>query len=132
MMKKGFKTLVAEANAAIESCTVQDAMAQVGDEGVAFIDLRELDELHRDGKVPGAVHAPRGLLEFYIDPESPYHKEIFSSGKKIIFYCASGGRSALATQTAQEMGLGPCVHVDGGIKAWKEAGGPIEEDKPKS
>ncbi len=126
MMKNGFKTLVAEANALIESYTVQDAMAKVGDEGVAFIDLRELDELHRDGRVPGAVHAPRGMLEFYIDPESPYHKEIFSSGKKIIFYCASGGRSALAAKTVQEMGLSPVAHVAGGLKAWREAEGPIK------
>jgi rhodanese-related sulfurtransferase len=130
MMKKGFKTLVAEANAVIESYTVQDAMTRVGDDSVAFIDLREIDELHRDGKVPGAFHAPRGMLEFYIDPESPYHKKIFSSGKKIIFYCASSGRSALATKTAQEMGLGSVAHVAGGIKAWKEAGGPMEEMKP--
>ena len=130
MMKKGFKTLVAEANAAIESYTVQDAMTRVGDDSVAFIDLREIDELHRDGKVPGAIHAPRGMLEFYIDPESPYHKEVFSSGKKIIFYCASSGRSALAAQTAQEMGLGSVAHVAGGIKAWREVGGPMEEMKP--
>ncbi len=126
MMKKGIETLLAEANAVIENYTVQDAMAKVEDEGVAFIDLRELDELHREGKLPGAVHAPRGMLEYYIDPESPYHKEIFSSGKEIIFYCASGGRSALAAQTAQEMGLSSVANLAGGLIAWKEAEGPVK------
>jgi rhodanese-related sulfurtransferase len=126
MMKKGIETLLAEANAVIENYTVQDAMAKVEDEGVAFIDLREVDELHREGKLPGAVHAPRGMLEYYIDPESPYHKEIFSSGKEIIFYCASGGRSALAAQTAQEMGLSSVANLAGGLIAWKEAEGPVK------
>ncbi|MEE9159050.1 MAG: rhodanese-like domain-containing protein, partial [Gammaproteobacteria bacterium] len=75
---------------------------------------------------PGAVHAPRGMLEFYIDAASPYHKEIFSSGKKIVFYCASGGRSSLAAQLAMEMGLPDVVHIGGGFKAWVKAGGPVE------
>ena len=125
-MKKRIETLLAEANAVIENYTVQDAMAKVGDEGVAFIDLRELDELHREGKLPGAVHAPRGMLEYYIDPESPYHKDVFSSGKEIIFYCASGGRSALAAQTAQEMGLSSVANLAGSLIAWKEAEGPVK------
>ena len=97
-----------------------------------FVDLRDPRELQREGMVPDAFHAPRGMLEFWIDPESPYHKEIFASGKTFVFYCASGWRSALATQVAQRMGLSPVCHVSGGFNAWREAGGPVaqKEEKP--
>jgi len=125
--KKGYKDVLAEANAIVKTFQVADAINLVGDESVAFIDVREQEELDSSGKVPGAVHAPRGMLEFYIDASSPYHKEIFSSGKKIIFYCASGGRSALATQLAMGMGLSDVAHVGGGFKAWVAAGGPVEQ-----
>lgn len=129
-MKKGFKELVAEAHAAIETYSVEQAQTYLGNTNSAFIDLREEAELLREGIIPGAVHVPRGMLEFVIDPESPYHNAIFTSGKQFIFYCAAGSRSALATRTAQMMGLEKIAHVGGGMKAWKEANAPTETYKP--
>jgi rhodanese-related sulfurtransferase len=126
MMNKGYKQLVAEANAAVETIPAAEAMQQVNNQEIVFIDLRDLPELQRDGKIPGAVHASRGMLEFHADPESPYYKDVFASGKKLMLYCASGGRSALAAQRLQEMGLTQIAHVAGGLKAWKEANGPVE------
>jgi rhodanese-related sulfurtransferase len=123
---KGYQQLVAEASSAIETIPVAEAMKDLNAEGVVFIDVRDLPELERDGKVPGAVHASRGLLEFYADPGSPYHKEAFASGKKLILYCASGPRSALATQRLQEMGFHHVASIGGGMKAWKAANGPVE------
>lgn len=125
-MDKGYKQLVAEANAVIETIPVEEAIKQFQMDDVAFVDIRDLPELERDGKIPGAVHASRGMLEFYADPESPYHKDVFASGKKLILYCASGGRSALASQRLQEMGYRNIAHLDGGIKAWKDAGGETQ------
>lgn len=125
-MKKGFKDLLAEANAVIETTSVEEALDRLGDEGTVFIDLRDAPELEREGKIPDALHASRGMLEFLVDPESPYHNSIFSSGKTFLFYCASGGRSAFAAQRAQEMGLTPVAHIGGGLQAWKEIGGPVE------
>src|SRR6266436_3835594 len=97
--------MVAEANAVVETIQAADALCLLDDTNIAFIDLRDAPELERDGKIPGAIHASRGMLEFLIDPTSPYHNAVFSSGKKLVLYCASGGRSALAAQTAQSMGL---------------------------
>lgn len=125
-MKKGIKQLVAEANAVVEIVPVGEALQHLEAGETVFIDIRDLPELERDGKIPGAVHASRGMLEFHADPESPYHKETFASGKKLVVYCASGGRSALAAQRLQEMGLNNVAHMGGGIKAWKEANGPVE------
>ena len=130
-MKKGFKQLLAEAYAVIESVQATEAMKQMHSEAVAFIDIRDLPTLERDGIIPGAIHASRGMLEFLVDPESPYHKDVFSSGKKLFLYCASGGPSALATQRLQEMGLTHVTHIRGGLKAWKEAGGPVETIRGK-
>jgi rhodanese-related sulfurtransferase len=128
-LKKGIKELVAEANAEIETLTPAQAVALKDDPNVTLVDLRDIRELQRDGRVPGAFHAPRGMLEFWVDPESPYHKEIFASGKRFVFFCAGGLRSALAAQTVQRMGLTPVCHIEGGFKAWKDAGGPVEEVK---
>jgi rhodanese-related sulfurtransferase len=128
-MQKGYKQLVAEANAVVETVTATRAVEQLQNEDVVFIDIRDLPELERDGRIPGAVHASRGMLEFYADPESPYHKEVLASGKKLLLYCASGGRSALAAQRLQEMGLERVAHMGGGIRAWKEANGPVEAIK---
>jgi rhodanese-related sulfurtransferase len=125
-MKKGFKQLVAEANAAIETIQAAEAMQLLNRVEVAFIDIRDLPELERDGIIPGAIHAPRGMLEFLADPESPYHKDVFASDKQLLLYCASGSRSALATQRLKEMGMNRIAHVGGGLKAWKEASGPVE------
>ena len=130
-MKKGYKALLAEANAAIEAVSPQEAAALTGRDDVLLVDIRDVRELQRDGKVPGALHAPRGMLEFWVDPESPYHKDVFASGKTFIFYCASGWRSALATRTVQEMGLEPVKHIEGGFTAWKKAGLPVEPVEKK-
>jgi rhodanese-related sulfurtransferase len=131
-LKKGIKQLVAEAYAEIETVKAPDAVKLKDDPNVVLVDLRDIRELQRDGRVPGAFHAPRGMLEFWVDPESPYYKEIFGSGKKFVFFCAGGMRSALAAQAVQNMGLEPVSHIEGGFRAWKEAGGPIEMDKPKA
>jgi rhodanese-related sulfurtransferase len=125
-IKKGIKELVAEANAEIETVTVNDALKLKDDPGVTFVDIRDIRELDRDGRIPGAFHAPRGMLEFWVDPESPYYKKIFGSGKKFVFFCAGGMRSALAAQQLQRMGLEPVCHMAGGFGAWKAAGAPVE------
>ncbi len=130
-IKKGIKELVAGAEAEVTTLTAQDAIALMGDQGVQLVDIRDIRELYRDGTVPGALHAPRGMLEFWVDPESPYHKEVFASGKQFVLYCAGGLRSALAAKTVQDMGLSPVSHVGGGFAAWKEAGGPTEPKEPK-
>ena len=131
-MKKGVKELVAEANAEIETITAAQAITLKDDPGVVIVDLRDIRELAREGRVPGALHAPRGMLEFWVDPESPYYKEIFGSGKKFVFFCAGGLRSALAAQAVQRMGLEPVCHIEGGFHAWKEAGGAVEQVPPPS
>jgi rhodanese-related sulfurtransferase len=128
-LKKSVKQLVDEANAEIETVSAGDALKLKDDPNVLLVDLRDIRELNRDGRVPGAFHAPRGMLEFWVDPESPYHKDIFASGKKFVFFCAGGMRSALAAQAVQHMGLEPVCHMAGGFRAWKEAGGPVEGDK---
>lgn len=128
-MAVGYKWLIEEARAEIENLPVGDAQMAHGDTDAVFVDIRDVRELEREGMIPDAFSAPRGMLEFWFDPESPYHKEIFSSGKRLVFYCASGWRSALATQTAQKMGLENVCHLDGGFNAWKEAGGEIAERK---
>ena len=130
-MKKGYKALVEEANAEIAAISPREAAALIGDEGTVIVDIRDPRELEREGKIPGAFHAPRGMLEFWIDPESPYHKPVFASGKSFVFYCAGGLRSALATKTAQDMGLAPVSHIEGGFGAWKEAELPVEKVERK-
>lgn len=125
-MKVGFKQLLDEAERDIETLTAEQAKALLDDAGVQFVDLRDIREIWRDGKIPGALHAPRGMLEFWVDPESPYYREVFGSGKRFVFYCAAGWRSALATQQVQKMGLVPVCHIGGGFMAWRESGGPVE------
>jgi rhodanese-related sulfurtransferase len=124
-MKKGVKQLVAEAEAEIETLTVEQAKVEARDPKVTLIDLRDVRELERDGVIPGAFHAPRGMLEFWVDPESPYFKPLFGTGNKFVFFCAGGLRSALAAQQVQRMGLEPVAHIAGGFGAWKESGGPV-------
>jgi rhodanese-related sulfurtransferase len=131
-MKKGIKELLAEANAEIETLPTADAIALHGNPGVVFVDLRDPRELEREGAVPGAFKCTRGMLEFWLDPESPYHKPIFAEDKKFVFFCAAGWRSALAAKTAQDMGLEKVAHIDGGFGAWKAANGPVDAPKPKA
>ncbi len=123
-MKKGYKALLAEAEAEIEALTPAKAAQLIGREDIVFVDIREPAELAREGAIPGAQSMPRGVLEFWIDPESPYHKPIFASGKTFVFFCAAGWRSALATKMAQDMGLAPVKHIAGGFTAWQAAGLP--------
>ena len=125
-MKIGYKQLIAAAEAEIETIPAERAAALLDDADVVLVDLRDIRELQREGKIPNAFHAPRGMLEFWVDPESPYHKDVFSSGKRFVFYCQSGWRSALATQAVQRMGLTRVAHIGGGFTAWKAAQGPIE------
>ena len=100
--------------------------------GVLFVDLRDPRELDREGRMPSAFACTRGMLEFWIDPESPYHKPVFAEDKKFVFFCAGGWRSALAAKTAQDMGLEKVAHVEGGFGEWKKAGGPAEAPKPRT
>lgn len=122
----GYKSLVAAAKAAITEVTAQEAVELARRPDVVLVDLRDPRELEREGRVPGAFHCPRGMLEFWIDPESPYFKPVFGADKSFVFFCAGGLRSALATKTALDMGLKPVAHIIGGFGAWKAAGGPIE------
>ena len=128
---KGVKELVAAAEADIETMSVAEVKAAQEGGNATIVDLRDVRELWREGKIPGAVHAPRGMLEFWVDPQSPYHREAFASGKRFIFFCAGGMRSALATQSVQRMGLKPVAHIAGGFAAWKEAGGSVVAKEQK-
>lgn len=129
---KGYKAMLAEAEAEITTLSVAEAIAWHADPNVLFVDLRDPRELEREGQVPGAFHAPRGMLEFWIDPESPYHKPVFAENRQFVFYCAGGWRSALAAKLAQDMGLERVAHVGGGFGAWKSAGGPVAAIEKKS
>lgn len=124
---KSVKDLVAEANAKIQTISLAEAEGLLSSSKHVFVDLRDIRELQKTGKIPNAFSCPRGMLEFWIDPQSPYHKEIFNQDKTYIFYCGSAWRSALSTLTAQEMGLTPVCHLEGGFSAWQKAGLPIEE-----
>lgn len=122
---RGYRQLVAEAEKEIETLDIDAALALHGSGDVVFVDLRDVRELWREGTIPGAFHCPRGLLEFWIDPDSIYYRDIFASGKKFLFFCNLGWRSALAAQVSQQMGLTPVAHIEGGFDAWKQAGGPV-------
>jgi rhodanese-related sulfurtransferase len=133
-IKLGFRALVDAAEGEIETLSVEQALALHGRDDVAFIDVRDIRELDREGRMPGAFHCPRGMLEFWIDPESPYYKPIFGQDKRFVFFCAGGWRSALAAQTAHRMGLDPVAHIKDGFGAWRKSNGPLEAPpaKPKS
>lgn len=124
------RDMVEAAEREIETLPVEEAIALHGRDDVVFVDIRDIRELNRDGRVPGAFHCPRGMLEFWIDPASPYYKPIFGEDKRFVFFCAGGLRSALAAQTAQRMGLKPVAHIGGGFGAWKKAGGPVATEPP--
>jgi rhodanese-related sulfurtransferase len=124
--------LVAAAEREVETLSASDAVALHGRSDVVFVDIRDIRELNREGRVPGAFHCPRGLLEFWVDPQSQYHKPVFAEDKCFVFFCAGGLRSALAAQTVQRMGLKPVAHVRGGFGAWREAGGPVAAPEPRT
>jgi len=126
MGKVGYKELVKAAEERIKAVSAAEAIDMLGSKDVVFVDLRDVRELRREGGIPGAFHCPRGLLEFWIDPESPYYKDFFGGDGPFIFMCAGGLRSALTTQLAQRMGLKPVYNLIGGFGAWKKAEAPIE------
>ncbi|GAB6082211.1 rhodanese-like domain-containing protein [Desulfuromonas carbonis] len=128
-IKVGFKEMVRRAEAEIETISAAQALDAASREETLFVDLRDIRELQREGKIPGARHVPRGMLEFWIDPQSPYHKPLFTEERRFVFYCNLGWRSALAAQVAQQMGLENVCHIAGGFEAWKAAGGAVEELK---
>jgi rhodanese-related sulfurtransferase len=130
-IKLGIRAMIDAAEREIETMPVEDAIALHGKDDAVLVDIRDIRELNRDGRVPGAVHVPRGMLEFWIDPESPYHKPVLAQDGKYVFFCAGGLRSALAAQTAQHMGMKPVAHIKGGFGAWKKAGGPVDLEPPK-
>ena len=118
--------MIANARAAVDHVTVHKAAELQGNDQAVLIDLRDIRELHRSGTIADAFHAPRGMLEFWSDPESPYHKPVFAVEKTLVLLCASGLRSALAAQTLMQMGLGNVVDMVGGFTEWKMQGLPIE------
>ena len=123
---KSSKEIVVEAMSAVPAINVDEALSLVDSGTHVFVDLRDGTEQAKSGIIPGAIASSRGLMEFHIDPESPAHKPAFNQDKTYIFYCASGGRSALAAKVAMEMGLNPVVNMTGGVTAWKKANGPLE------
>jgi rhodanese-related sulfurtransferase len=125
MTEKSASQMVANAKARIESLDVSQAKSLLEDPSVIFVDLRDSSEIAGEGTIPGAIHMPRGSLEFWIDPESAYFKPVFASGRRFVFFCAADLRSALATADAQEMGLKRVSHIAGGFRAWREAGAPV-------
>jgi rhodanese-related sulfurtransferase len=125
-MKIGYDALIEAARREIRELEPDEVMAELERGDVVIVDVRDVREIERDGRIPGSVHCPRGMLEFWIDPASPYYKPVFGEAKRFVFQCALDWRSALATQTAQAMGLENVAHLKGGFKAWKAAGGPVE------
>lgn len=122
--------MVASANKEIVTISVDDAMELLGDKQTLFVDIRDVRELKARGRIPSALHAPRGMLEFWVDPAGAYHRKEFSSGKKIIFFCAAAWRSAITTKAMQDMGLQNICHLEGGFDAWEKAGAPIDRRCP--
>jgi rhodanese-related sulfurtransferase len=127
MLKVSHRQLIDNALAEVETLEIEEAENFLEDDDAMFVDLRDPRELEREGKIPNALHAPRGMLEFWVDPTSPYHKEAFASDKRIIFYCQSGWRSALATKAVQDMGLERVCHIGDGYRGWKDSGAATED-----
>jgi rhodanese-related sulfurtransferase len=130
-LKIGYQALIDQAMAEIKTIPLDQAQNFLSDPNVVFVDIRDVRELEREGFIPNAFHAPRGMLEFWVDPESPYYKPIFGEGKQLVLYCASAWRSALATQTLQKMGVPKVCHLEGGFSAWKKANLPTAEKPTK-
>ncbi|MDD2925278.1 rhodanese-like domain-containing protein [Rhodoferax sp.] len=124
---KGFRALVDEAMAEVRTYSVDEVRARLDDPAVQIVDIRDVRELEREGTVPGCINAPRGMLEFWVDPASPYYKPVFGDeSKEFILFCGAGWRSALATKTLQDMGMSNVAHIDGGFTAWVKQGAPVE------
>jgi rhodanese-related sulfurtransferase len=125
-MKIGYEALIEAARREIDELDPDDVMAQMEEGDIVIVDVRDIRELEREGRIPGSVHCPRGMLEFWIDPASPYFQPVLGEEKRYIFHCALDWRSALSALTAKTMGLEKTAHMRGGFKAWKTAGGPVE------
>ena len=130
-LKIGYQALINGAMAQIETVPLDQAQELLSDSDTVFVDIRDVRELEREGMIPNALHAPRGMLEFWVDPDSPYYKPIFGEGKRLVLYCASAWRSALATETLQKMGVPNVCHLEGGFSSWKKAGLPTVEQISK-
>ncbi|WP_432559508.1 rhodanese-like domain-containing protein [Granulicoccus sp. GXG6511] len=128
---KSAAALVAEANAVIETISQSESSALLDNPRILLVDIRDPRELEREGVIPGAFRAPRGMLEFWVDPESPYYKPALDDGRKLVLYCGSGWRSALAARSLKEMGRTDVAHLEGGFSAWKRAGWPVEEHRAR-
>lgn len=127
-LSRGYRELVAQAEGRVVSLSPAEVDARIGVPGVLLVDLRDIRELKREGRIPGSVHVPRGMLEFWIDPESPYYRDFFDTAEDIILYCNKGWRSALAAETLQSMGIDSVSHLRGGMEAWIAEIGRIEKD----
>ena len=129
-LKTSAADMVKNARARIEEIETSDLITMMEDPNVVIVDIRDIRERQRSGYIPGSFHAPRGMIEFWIDPESPYHKDIFAQeGKKYVFHCASGWRSALTVATLQDMGFA-AAHLKDGFSTWEKQGGPVEQQDP--
>ena len=128
----GHEALMERARSKVKNVSAEETLQMLGDPDTVIVDIRDVRELEREGRIPGSFHAPRGLLEFWVDPKSPYHKPIFAEDKTFIIHCASGWRSLLATELLQDMGLKPVLNLEGGFAAWKEAGGTVEKYEKKT
>jgi rhodanese-related sulfurtransferase len=130
-LKLGYQELITQAMTQIETLPLEQAKKLLNDENVIFVDIRDVRELEREGMIPNAFHAPRGMLEFWVDPDSPYYKPVFGEGKRLVLYCTSAWRSALAAETLQKMGVPSICHLEGGFSAWKKAELPVAEKHSK-
>lgn len=131
-LTKSSKQLVKEANAKIQTLSLDEAKEKLGQSDIQFVDIRDVRELEREGTIPGSLHVPRGMLEFWVDPDSPYFKPVFAEDKQFVLFCQSGWRSALATATLQDMGLNGVCHIDGGYSNWKNSGGATEAKEKRN
>ncbi|MEM6595857.1 MAG: rhodanese-like domain-containing protein [Pseudomonadota bacterium] len=130
-LKRSAADMVAQARARIKEVETPELIGMLGDPHVVIVDIRDIRERQRTGAIPGSVHAPRGMIEFWVDPDSPYFKEVFGQeGKRYVFHCASGWRSALTVATLQDMGF-DAAHLKDGFSSWAEEGGPIEPVEKK-
>jgi len=130
-LKKGIKQLLEEAGARTRGITPADAEVRLRDPDTVFVDIRDVRELERDGMIPGAFHAPRGMLEFWVDPESPYYKPVFTEGKTYVLYCAADWRAVLSAAALADMGMNNVLHLEGGFSEWKKAGRPVGQREHK-
>ena len=127
-LTKNVATMVEEAKASIEEISVEEAIAQMDKEGVLIVDIRDVRERQREGFIPGSFHCPRGMVEFWVDPESPYYNKKFEKNTKFLFHCAVDWRSALTVETINKMGFEGACHIQGGFNAWRDSGGPVERN----